>query len=281
MFRLKQACYGRFSLSLATARLPSFRARKILSMWLCRDLLDLRNRDLQPSRNNRIRPCSLDQLTPLLPDGVMSSVMVRTTIRNTLPALDFLHTEANVIHTDLQPNNILLGIKDDSVLSQSGQAKFEAPVPRKILEDRTVYLSRPLRISYGTPVLCDLGEARLGTDQQQGDILPDIYRAPEVILNMSWDSNVDIWNVGMLIWDPFENRHLFRARNSARELDDGYHLARCKRSSEVLLLSFSFGTKGASCFGTKMKKGSKPMQRMTCYVFSDEWYVGLQKKEPL
>ncbi|OJJ42004.1 hypothetical protein ASPZODRAFT_137574 [Penicilliopsis zonata CBS 506.65] len=168
---------------------------------------------------------SLGQLTPLLPDGVMSSVMVRTTIRNILAALDFLHTEAMVIHTDLQPNNILLGIKDDSILSQFEQAEFEAPAPRKILDDRTIYISRPLCISYGTPVLCDLGEARLGTDQQQGDIMPDIYRAPEVILDMSWDSKVDIWNVGMVIWDLFESRHLFRARNPARELDDGYHLA--------------------------------------------------------
>ncbi|KAJ9292808.1 hypothetical protein DTO271G3_8383 [Paecilomyces variotii] len=173
---------------------------------------------------------SLGQLTPLLPDRVMSSAMVRTTIRNILAALDFLHTEARVIHTDLQPNNILLGIKDDSILLKYEQAEFETPVPRKTLEDRTIYLSRPLPISYGTPVLCDLGEARLGTDQQRGDIMPDIYRAPEVILNMIWDYKVDIWNVGMLlimaeIWDLFEHRHLFSARNPEGKLDDGYHLA--------------------------------------------------------
>ncbi|KAF7122249.1 hypothetical protein CNMCM5793_000206 [Aspergillus hiratsukae] len=169
---------------------------------------------------------SLDQLPPLLPGGVMSSAMVRTTTRNTLAALDFLHTEAGIIHTDLQPNNILLGIKDESILSKFETAEFEAPVPRKTLEDRTIYLSRPLPISYGTPVLCDLGEARLGTDRQQGDIMPDIYRAPEVILNMTWDYKVDIWKDGVLeIWDLFEHRHLFRARNPERKLDDGYHLA--------------------------------------------------------
>lgn len=27
------------------------------------------------------------------------------------------------------------------------------------------------------------------------------------------------------IWDLFERRHLFRARNPERKLDDGYHLA--------------------------------------------------------
>lgn len=120
-------------------------------------------------------------------------------------------------------------------------------MPRKILEDRTIYVSRQLPISYGTPVLCDLGEARIATDEQNGDIMPDIYRAPEVILCMNWDHKVDIWNVGMVvrmiiyavvlplqalaeliiakIWDLFEHRHLFRARNPAHKLDDEYHLA--------------------------------------------------------
>lgn len=42
---------------------------------------------------------SLDQLNSLRPGGVMNSLMVRTTVRNILAALDFLHTEAGVIHT--------------------------------------------------------------------------------------------------------------------------------------------------------------------------------------
>ncbi|GLA47758.1 hypothetical protein AnigIFM63604_002567 [Aspergillus niger] len=126
-------------------------------------------------------------------------------MRNILAALDFLHTEAQVIHT----------------------AEVEAPVPRKSLSDRTIYVSRPLPISFGTPVLCDLGEGRLGSDNQQGDIMPDIYRAPEVMLSMNWDKKVDIWNVGMVpkIWDLFEHRHLFKARNDEGKLDDGQHLA--------------------------------------------------------
>ncbi|OQD60225.1 hypothetical protein PENPOL_c026G10422 [Penicillium polonicum] len=192
------------------------------------EIFDIRSPDGNRVHNCLVHPplgISLDQLTQLLPDGVMSSAMIRTTIRNVLAALDFLHTEAQVIHTDLQPNNILLGIKDDSILSKFEQVEFDMPVPRKVFENRTIYFSQPLPVSSGTPVLCDLGEARLGTNYQEGDIMPDIYRAPEVILNMSWDYKVDIWSFGMLIWDLFEHRHLFRARNPAREIDDGYHLA--------------------------------------------------------
>lgn len=48
------------------------------------------------------------------------------------------------------------------------------------------------------PLLSDFGEARLG-DVHNGLIQPDIYRAPEVILGMSWTSKVDIWNVGALV----------------------------------------------------------------------------------
>lgn len=48
------------------------------------------------------------------------------------------------------------------------------------------------------PLLSDFGEARLG-DVHNGLIQPDIYRAPEVILGMSWTSKVDIWNVGVLV----------------------------------------------------------------------------------
>jgi len=86
---------------------------------------------------------------------------------------------------DLQPNNIPLGIKDAAILSKYEEAELEDPVSRKITSDYTIYLSQPVPISYGTPVVSDFGKARLGTEEHKDDIMPDIYRAPEVILNMS------------------------------------------------------------------------------------------------
>ncbi|KAK2786958.1 hypothetical protein FQN53_005904 [Emmonsiellopsis sp. PD_33] len=69
------------------------------------------------------------------------------------------------------------------------------------------------------------GEARLGDEEHQDDIMPDVYRAPEVILGMKWGYKVDIWNVAMVIWDLFEHDRLFQARNSNGGHDDAYHLA--------------------------------------------------------
>jgi len=51
----------------------------------------------------------------------------------------------------------------------------------------------------GQPVLCDLGEARVGTHKHKSDIMPGIYRAPGVILGMNWDSKVNIWAIGVIV----------------------------------------------------------------------------------
>lgn len=102
-------------------------------------------------------------------------------------------------NVDLQPNNILMGIDDESVLSEYEKDELEHPVPRKLVDGRTTYLSRPLSLTFGPPVLCDLGEARLGDEEHQDDIMPDVYRAPEVILGMKWSYKVDIWNVAMVV----------------------------------------------------------------------------------
>jgi len=79
------------------------------------------------------------------------------------------------------------------------KSELEQPIARKVLGDRIVYHSRPMPLSTGPPVLCDLGEAIIGTQKHRGDIMPGIYRAPEVILGMDWDSKVDIWAIGVMV----------------------------------------------------------------------------------
>lgn len=100
---------------------------------------------------------------------------------------------------DISSNNLLQGIRDDSIHSQIEQDELKQPIARKTLSDRTIYNSRLLPVSAGVPVLCDLGEARLGDQKHRGDIMPGIYRAPEVILGMDWDYKVDIWSVGVMV----------------------------------------------------------------------------------
>ncbi|PNS15972.1 hypothetical protein CAC42_4373 [Sphaceloma murrayae] len=39
--------------------------------------------------------------------------------------------------------------------------------------------------------------------------MPSVFRAPEIIAGMEWDDQIDIWSIGVMIWDlPGENRQL-------------------------------------------------------------------------
>lgn len=88
------------------------------------------------------------------------------------------------------------------------RSKRNICIRAKILSDRTIYNSRSIPFSTGKLVLCDLGEARAGTQKHSGDIMPDIYRAPEVILGMGWDCKVDIWAIGVMVSCKSMNQQL-------------------------------------------------------------------------
>lgn len=87
----------------------------------------------------------------------------------------------------------MFGIAADSVFSDFEENELHDPCPRKELDGRTIYPSRELGMpkQLGAPVLCDFGSAVLGDEAHSEDIQPDIYRAPEVILEVPWPYSVD------------------------------------------------------------------------------------------
>lgn len=107
----------------------------------------------------------------------------------------------NYCRVDIKADNIMLGIDDDSVFSAFEEQELLDPSPRKLVDDRTIYTSRELRMpkEWGSPVLCDFGSAVTGDVEHVEDIQPDIYRAPEVILQAPWSYQVDIWNTGCMV----------------------------------------------------------------------------------
>ncbi|KAI0926429.1 hypothetical protein AcV5_008894 [Taiwanofungus camphoratus] len=168
----------------------------------------------------------------MLPTKSLPVALLRSVLKHVFLALDFLHTEAKVIHTDIQEKNMLLDLDDNSAeddLQAFETQEVKSHSPRKIDGDRIIYTSRPLvpRIyNYGRPVLCDVGEARFGEYNSMDDIQLYQYRAPEVILDIPWGEQVDIWNVGVLIWDLFENGNLFKTTGGLENKEDNiYHLA--------------------------------------------------------
>ncbi|KAH7390748.1 non-specific serine/threonine protein kinase [Phaeosphaeria sp. MPI-PUGE-AT-0046c] len=155
--------------------------------------------------------------------------LLKCTLANVLKALSFLHDEATVIHTDINPTNIMLTVADETILEDFEKAQAESPSLSKVVNDtRTIYGSRKLRLPlgdlWGQPVLCDYGEARIGA-LHTGLIQPELYRAPEILFEMEWGSKVDIWSVTTLVWDLLENQHLFDARDDEGKSSGTHHVS--------------------------------------------------------
>ncbi|PGH04662.1 CMGC/SRPK protein kinase [Blastomyces parvus] len=168
---------------------------------------------------------SLEQMLDLRPTGTLPIQLLKPPLRHILAGLDFLHS-ANIVHTDLQSRNMLLEIDDAEVFSVFEEAELTQPAPRKVIGDRLIYKSRRIPRTRRLPIITDFGEARFADENHRGqDIMPDVYRAPEVILKMDWDNKVDIWSIAMVFWDLVAGRTLFQARNDEQLLDDTLHLA--------------------------------------------------------
>ena len=75
------------------------------------------------------------------------------------------------------------------------------PSPRKVLDGRVIHLSYTMPTSYKDPVITDFGAAYLGEPGQKyrDDVMPGVYRAPEVLAGMEWDSKIDIWSIGVMV----------------------------------------------------------------------------------
>ncbi|KAJ8130917.1 hypothetical protein O1611_g2714 [Lasiodiplodia mahajangana] len=153
-----------------------------------------------------------------------------------LQALDYLHTECHLIHTDIKDDNIMVTIEHDSVLSDFASAQEKISHPRHIRKEdgRITFASQddfgPLRGSRLLPELGDFNLAFPGLSGGMGHLSPiqsHRYRAPEVLLGLPWSYSADIWNLGLLLWNLLEDLSLFgQPAGEDGEYDPHVHLAK-------------------------------------------------------
>ncbi|KAL4782151.1 kinase-like domain-containing protein [Aspergillus varians] len=211
--------------------------------------------------------------------------VLKGALQQLLLALDYLHSEAHVTHTDIQAKNIIISSNDDSVFREWETDEEMEPSPRKVNSNGTniIYKSRPFCRKkawrgFGMPLLSDFGEARLG-DEHDGLIQPDIYRAPEVIPGMRWTSKVDIWNVGVLVWDLFEDHHLFDGRAPSGNQSDVHLLAKMEAMLGPPPLDFLGRSSQSRKYWDFLGKWKAAVEVPHCSLEESEEYLEGESKE--
>ncbi|XP_046991046.1 cyclin-dependent kinase 6-like [Schistocerca americana] len=117
------------------------------------------------------------------PQSGMGASLVRDIMFQTLSGVDFLHSK-RVIHRDLKPQNILIS-------------------------------------SSGTVKLADFGLAKTYDFEMllTSVVVTIWYRAPEVLLNSTYATPVDIWSCGSIMAELFLLRPIFCGTSEVDQLD--------------------------------------------------------------
>jgi len=161
---------------------------------------------------------TLKQLRELSDGEKLALELVKPIIYHVLFALDYLHSQAKVVHTgtvlvfvliklilisdlDIQEENMMMSIPDKEILKRFEEEEWSEPSLRKIDGNRVIYASRELEIpdDFSDFVVCDFGYAVFGEKKYTGEAMPDLYRAPELVLHTTWDEKIDIWSLGLMV----------------------------------------------------------------------------------
>ncbi|KAL7917591.1 kinase-like domain-containing protein [Trichoderma austrokoningii] len=154
-------------------------------------------------------------------DMLPYSVMHRFAIQLVL-ALDFAH-ELGVIHTDIKPDRIFVKFHDYSLIESEYLKYITIPQQDRKAPQYCPIKSWPLRafyFNYGDfppldkfdIVLGDWGVASWTTKRLTKKIQPVALQSPEVLIEASWSTAADWWNLGAVVLEVFRCVRMFSGR---------------------------------------------------------------------
>ena len=98
------------------------------------------------------------------------------------------------------PANVLSEMEDDTDLRDIEDLEAQDPSIPFISDGVPVYKTRPsVPELSGVPILTDFGKMRPAEPVNIEWCMPDLYRAPEVLLKLPWSFPVDIWSIGIMV----------------------------------------------------------------------------------
>ncbi|EMC92052.1 hypothetical protein BAUCODRAFT_274834 [Baudoinia panamericana UAMH 10762] len=169
---------------------------------------------------------NLQQLERTYPNQKLPFAMAKDVLRAVLHALDFLHTEAGIVHTDIKKDNIFFPATEACVAQFAKALHRQRPVARyDENSNRLIYQSvhftdllKGSELSLQEPLLGDLGEAQVLWDEQASFppsvVGPEPFRSPESIFGMPWGCAVDTWMLGHLAVSMASHQFLLDARKT-------------------------------------------------------------------
>ncbi|KAI7240758.1 hypothetical protein KC330_g1014 [Hortaea werneckii] len=160
---------------------------------------------------------------------------VKSTLLCAIKALDFLYSDAHLIHTDVKLDNMFMTLTDDADLEALAWHLAENPPEFKVDETgRKMYeqcnLPSPGATSWDHAILGNLGEAYVFDEDKDDGLLgpsivgPAALRPPEVILGMKWGAPLDIWQIGCLFFMLLNKRKPFKNLEGEERWSGCYHL---------------------------------------------------------
>ncbi|KAF5008976.1 hypothetical protein FDECE_4772 [Fusarium decemcellulare] len=178
----------------------------------------------------------------LFPSARIPVPLMKSISRQLLLALSFLHDTCQVIHSgpflpsyaadmqtlirasDIKPQNILIETAEINEMFENAPSEVFLPQHPPLDPPNDFYIESSQISSAGEDLsqttevsvrLADFGTASWFTRHLTEWIQPQMLRAPEVILGASWDYKVDIWNLGLIIWELSEGALVFDGSWSA------------------------------------------------------------------
>ncbi|KAL3473723.1 kinase-like domain-containing protein [Aspergillus californicus] len=143
------------------------------------------------------------------PDDRVPDIIMRTFTGQLLMALDYAH-DSGVIHTDIKPDNIIVQLTDESLITSSYLPNTPSdpasqPLGRHYVRNGGSFLD--CNVALG-----DWGVASWSDKHLSEFIQPVALRSPEVLIGAPWDYITDLWNLGAVVYEVSRAIRLFSGR---------------------------------------------------------------------